>query len=115
MLTKILQVSMPVMDGLQATIEIRKIEQQRRKEMRDNGDKSSQRSSYLTAKEGEVTPPAKIFALTGLAAKEDRRRAFGAGVDGYLIKPASFKSLELLLSRIGVNKQAPVPTPPSTQ
>ncbi|TIA83145.1 hypothetical protein E3P98_01021 [Wallemia ichthyophaga] len=109
----LMDVSMPVMDGLQATIEIRKIEQQRRKEMRESRDKSLQKS-YLTAKEGEVTPPAKIFALTGLAAKEDRRRAFGAGVDGYLIKPASFKSLELLLSRIGVSKKAPAPTPPTT-
>ena len=104
---------MPVMDGLEATMEIRKVEHQRRKEMREGRDKSAPRS-YLNAKEGEVTPPAKIFALTGLAAKEDRRRAFGAGVDGYLIKPASFKSLDLLLSRIGVSKQAPAPTPPTT-
>ena len=103
---------MPVMDGLQATSEIREIEHQRRKEMREQKDKFGQKS-YLNAKSGEVTPPAKIFALTGLAAKEDRRRAFAAGVYGYLIKPASFKSLDLLLSRIGVSHKAPAPTPPS--
>ena len=113
---KLLLVSMPVMDGLEATIEIRKIESERRKHVKEKLElKQKQNSnSYLSFKDDKepMPPPAKIFALTGLAAKEDRKRAFSSGVDGYLIKPASFKSLDLLLSRIGVSHKAPAPTPP---
>ncbi|KAF9974635.1 His Kinase A domain containing protein [Actinomortierella ambigua] len=42
--------------------------------------------------------PALIFALTGLASDEDRRLAFECGVDGYLTKPVSLKTLGSLLT-----------------
>lgn len=38
-----------------------------------------------------------IIALTGLAAGSDRREAFNAGVDAFMVKPVSFKDLEKIL------------------
>jgi len=38
-----------------------------------------------------------IMALTGLAAGSDRREAFDAGVDAFMVKPVSFKDLEKIL------------------
>ncbi|KAG8720035.1 His Kinase A domain containing protein [Ceratobasidium sp. 394] len=43
---------------------------------------------------------AKIFALTGLATPDDKRRALAAGFDGYLIKPVSFKTLDGLFQKL---------------
>lgn len=43
----------------------------------------------------------KIFALTGLATSDDKRTAFNAGVDGYLVKPVSLSSLDVLFKKIG--------------
>ncbi|QRV75076.1 protein-histidine kinase [Ceratobasidium sp. AG-Ba] len=45
-------------------------------------------------------PCAKIFALTGLATPEDKRKALAAGFDGYLIKPVSFKTLDGLFQKL---------------
>ncbi|OLL25998.1 Hybrid signal transduction protein dokA [Neolecta irregularis DAH-3] len=67
----LMDIQMPVMDGFQATAEIRKIESQRK-----NGKRS------------------KIIALTGLAANEDRDRAFAAGVDDFLTKPVNMATLQ---------------------
>jgi CheY-like chemotaxis protein len=60
----------PVMDGSAATAAIRSIE-------RDRG----------------TDRPAYIIALTGLAAEDDKRRAFESGVDHFLTKPVSLKLL----------------------
>ncbi|KAG8684772.1 His Kinase A domain containing protein, partial [Ceratobasidium sp. 395] len=43
---------------------------------------------------------AKIFALTGLATPDDKRKALAAGFDGYLIKPVSFKTLDGLFQKL---------------
>jgi len=59
----LLDLSMPVLDGVGATIEIREIEERRK------GD-------------GPQAPIARILALTGMSSLEDKRRAFEAGVDG---------------------------------
>ncbi|HEX6999633.1 MAG TPA: response regulator [Gammaproteobacteria bacterium] len=39
-----------------------------------------------------------LFALTGWAREEDRRRATEAGFDGYLVKPVSIENLKALLA-----------------
>ena len=71
--------SMPVLDGFGATQKIREIEKARR-----------------TSSSSPTLPPSRvtILALTGLATPEDKRRAFGSGVDGYLVKPVSLKTLD---------------------
>ena len=58
------------MDGSAATAAIRSIEE----------DRGTDRPSY-------------IIALTGLAAENDKRRAFESGVDHFLTKPVSLKLL----------------------
>jgi len=41
--------------------------------------------------------------LTGMSSLEDKRRAFEAGVDGYLVKPVAFKTLEEMFRRLGIS------------
>ena len=60
----LLDLSMPILDGVGATAQMRQIESRRRHE---NGRRST---------------PARILALTGMSSLEDKRRAFEAGVDG---------------------------------
>lgn len=66
--------SMPVMDGFEATRKIRLIE-----------------------RAGRAEPPAKIIALTGLGSDEHIRKAYAAGVDVFLTKPISLKDILRLL------------------
>ncbi|KAJ3567888.1 hypothetical protein NP233_g6075 [Leucocoprinus birnbaumii] len=75
----LLDLSMPVLDGVSATAMIRKIEQ-----------------------EGSNRHHARILALTGMSSLEDKRRAFEAGVDGYLIKPVAFKILDEMFRKMGL-------------
>ncbi|KAI6025596.1 Fph type histidine kinase [Pisolithus orientalis] len=67
----LLDLSMPVLDGVGATVEIRQIER----------SQTAQRSCV-------------ILALTGMSSLEDKRKAFEAGMDGYLVKPVAFKTLD---------------------
>ncbi|KAI0649336.1 hypothetical protein C8Q79DRAFT_903287 [Trametes meyenii] len=82
----LLDLSMPVLDGVGATSRMREIE--------------SRRSQ---APEGEKTQPSRILALTGMSSLEDKRRAFEAGVDGYLVKPVAFKTLDTMFQKLGVS------------
>jgi CheY-like chemotaxis protein len=66
---------MPLMDGLEATEEIR----------------SREKSS------GGHLP---IMAMTANAFEEDRRRCQLAGMDGYVAKPVTSKSIEMEITRV---------------
>lgn len=59
----LMDITMPVMNGYDATRSIRALESARRAK-------------------GRAQKHTKIFALTGLATQDDKRKAFGSGVDG---------------------------------
>lgn len=85
----LMDLQMPVMDGNMATKRIREAEER-----------------MIKTLEGKYCP-STIFALTGLAGEEDKRLAFECGVDGYLTKPVSLKSLVNLL----ITCRPPPPSP----
>ncbi|KAF9889850.1 hypothetical protein FE257_006940 [Aspergillus nanangensis] len=69
-----MDISMPVMNGFEATRAIRSLE-----------------------KEREGCGPAIIIALTGLSSSRDEYEALASGVDLFLTKPVSFKEVSRLL------------------
>ena len=73
---------MPVMDGFEATRNIRAIEKER-----NNGQK-----------------PATIIALTGLSSKKDESIALESGMDLFLTKPVTFKQVSKILDEWEGNK-----------
>lgn len=85
-LTTALDISMPVMNGFEATRAIRAIEQ-------DRG----------------CTTPALIIALTGLASSRDQTEALASGVDIFLTKPVSFKKVGLILDEWKSNREIDTP------
>lgn len=72
----LMDISMPVMDGMEATRQIRALEKQHRSETKSR---------------------TKVFALTGLASEKAREEAETAGVDLFLPKPVKFAELRSLL------------------
>jgi HPt (histidine-containing phosphotransfer) domain-containing protein len=83
---------MPVMDGFEATREIRNLEQSR------PGPEASPH--------GSVHVP--VIALTAAAFSEDRQRCMAAGMDDYLAKPFELKDLAAVLARwLPGNEPAP--------
>lgn len=79
-----MDVSMPVMDGFEATRCIRAYE-------RENQLK-----------------PCVIFALTGLASESAQQEAFGSGVDLFLTKPVKLKELGTILRSRGLLPDEPL-------
>lgn len=71
----LMDIQMPIMDGFEATCEIRLLQQ----------------------KSGTATP---IIAMTAHAMKGDRERCLQAGMDGYVTKPATRESLQAEIDRI---------------
>lgn len=72
-----MDLSMPVMNGFEATRAIRELEKTRDRDQPSN--------------------PAMIIALTGLASGRDHSEAFACGVDLYMTKPVSFRQVGRLL------------------
>ncbi|PKP24022.1 MAG: hypothetical protein CVU06_05545 [Bacteroidetes bacterium HGW-Bacteroidetes-22] len=70
----LMDMMMPELDGLEATKEIRKIEQ-----------------------ESKTTTPIKIVALTANAMKEDKEKCLEAGMDDYLSKPFKPEDLQRVI------------------
>lgn len=68
--------SMPVMNGFEATRAIRALEKER----------------------GATCKPAVIIALTGLSSSRDESEALTSGVNLFLTKPVSFKEVSRLLT-----------------
>ncbi|KAK6842946.1 hypothetical protein PG987_003806 [Apiospora arundinis] len=74
----LMDISMPIMDGLESTRRIREFEQTK-----------AQR-------------PATVIALTGLASEDVQREAYASGIDVFMTKPVRLKTLEDTISNIGV-------------
>ncbi|KAK5163400.1 uncharacterized protein LTR77_010773 [Saxophila tyrrhenica] len=74
----LMDLSMPVVSGFDATARIRELERQAR-----GCDEQSVHQRTTT-----------IIALTGLVSAKDRKAAFEAGVDGYITKPAKVQSIK---------------------
>lgn len=70
----LMDVQMPEMDGLQATLSLREIE-------KEKGDRFHQ----------------PVIALTAHAMKGDQERCLTAGMDGYLTKPIEPQELDAIL------------------
>jgi len=86
----LMDVQMPLMDGIEATLEIRKKER----------------------KKGRNTP---IIALTAHAMHGDRERCLQAGMDDYLPKPLDRDQLVEMLARYMTKKALVVATDPANQ
>jgi CheY-like chemotaxis protein len=72
-----MDIQMPVMGGIEATMRIRQLEQ-----------------------EQKATPPTPIYALSASAMEIDQRLALDAGLDGYLTKPLDRHALLDVLAQI---------------
>lgn len=66
----LMDLSMPVMGGLESTRNIRQFEQE------------------------HGLPPSTIVALTGLASAQDQQEAIESGIDMYLVKPVKFGDIK---------------------
>lgn len=74
----LMDISMPVMDGLTSTRKIREFEAEK-----------------------SIAPPSTIIALTGLASAEAQEDALTAGINEFLVKPVKFGELKGLLKAPG--------------
>jgi signal transduction histidine kinase/CheY-like chemotaxis protein len=79
----LMDLSMPIMNGFEATRQIREIE--------------AEHNSRLAPSQAPLH--SLIIALTGLASVRDQKEAYTAGVDSYIMKPVSFAKLTTLLEK----------------
>ncbi|KAJ5337427.1 uncharacterized protein N7506_005449 [Penicillium brevicompactum] len=82
----IIDISMPVMDGFEASRQIRCLEKEHRAKMTDLVQ--------------QTLAPIVIAALTGLDNANAQKEAFGSGIDTFLVKPVKRPDLRAILRRM---------------
>ncbi|KAF2630337.1 hypothetical protein BU25DRAFT_362458 [Macroventuria anomochaeta] len=88
----LMDLSMPIMNGFEATRQIREIEAEYNARLQEGG----------------LAHHSLIIALTGLASVTDQKKAYTAGVDSYIMKPVSLAKLTKLLEDWSVDGRASV-------
>ncbi|KAJ5918830.1 hypothetical protein N7454_009974 [Penicillium verhagenii] len=81
----IIDISMPIMDGFEASRQIRRAEKEYR--------------AQISESENEALPRTIIAALTGLDSAEAQKEALGSGIDTFLIKPIKRAQVQAILRR----------------
>ncbi|KAJ5792792.1 uncharacterized protein N7503_008770 [Penicillium pulvis] len=81
----IIDISMPIMDGFEASRQIRRLEKEHR--------------NRLSETEQNATPRIIIAALTGLDSAAAQKEALGSGIDSFLIKPIKRSEVQAILRR----------------
>ncbi|WP_051822721.1 PAS domain-containing hybrid sensor histidine kinase/response regulator [Desulfonatronum thiodismutans] len=101
----LMDIQMPVMNGLEVTREIRRLELERGNQESEDGDQTmnvKERNSDLQVSGFSPQPSHRrmpIIALTAYAMLGDREKFLEAGMDDYLAKPVRMEDLENILER----------------